>query len=343
MKDKCCKGACKCACKDKPNAVVLNDVEQLRKFSGEIYKDMAVRADKLGRMFKALKLLADFLTEEQNELKTKYEDLNSLLEKPEAKPEKKVVGEDPCETLVRALFTRSKYDFSGVESFTFDGNRDEDTDDTIAFDLVVFRTTSSQADSSSTIVSTTAEKRTVYLYPDMNKSVAEFDKAVGSMAFCRPPLKESRPKKEEPKCEKTGKCEHPCKEQGKAGRCPVSKTITLKPKVAPCKRKPVVPVIEDMKKTILECSKYAVPSSRVRFVAYRVDPKHGNFVYEVRFYQKSTKSVPVEKQSYEPAYLNVRMYGDRDDLLAKRFDSIVENLRFNDFPEKKVAKTTRKK
>lgn len=329
MKDKCCKGACKCARKDKPKAVVLNDVEQLRKFSSEIYKDMAVRADKLGRMFKALKLLADFLTEEQNELKTKYEDLNSLLEKPVAKPEKKVVGEEPCETLARALFTRSKYDFSGVESFTFDRNRDEDTDDTIAFDLVVFRTTSSQADSSSTIVATTAEKRTVYLYPDMNKSVAEFDKAVGSMAFCRPPLKESRLKKEEPKCEE--KCSKP------------AKPITLKPKVAPCKRKPVVPVIEDMKKTILECSRYAVPSSRVRFVAYRVDPKHGNFVYEVRFYQKSTKSVPVEKQSYEPAYLNVRMYGDRDDLLAKRFDSIVENLRFNDFPEKKVAKTTRKK
>lgn len=330
MKDKCCKGACKCACKDKPKAVVLNDVEQLRRFSGEIYKDMAYRAEKLGRMFKALKLLADFLAEEQNELKTRYEDLNGLLEKkPEAKPENKVVGEDPCETMARALFTRSKYDFSGVESFTFDRNRDEDTDDAIAFDLVVFRTTESQADSSSTIVVTTAEKRQVYLYSDMNKSVAEFDKAVGSMAFCRPPLKESRPKKEEPKCEK--KCSKP------------AKPITLKPKVAPCKRKPVVPVIEDMKKTILECSRYAVPSSRVRFVAYRVDPKHGNFVYEVRFYQKSTKSVPVEKQSYEPAYLNVRMYGDRDDLLAKRFDSIVENLRFNDFPEKKVAKTTRKK
>ena len=332
MKDKCCKGACKCACKDKPKAVVLNDVEQLRRFSGAIYKDMADRADKLGRAFKALKFLADFLTEEQNELKTKYEDLNSLLEKKPCneKPERKVVGEEPCETLARMLFTRSKYDFSGVEGFTFDRNKDEDTDDAIAFDLVVFKSTSSQTDSNSTIVATTAEKRPVYLYSDMDKSVAEFDKAVGSMAFCRPPLKEScLKKKEDPKCEK--KCSKP------------AKPITLKPKVAPCKRKPVVPVIEDLKKTILECSRYAVPSSRVRFVAYRVDPKHSNFVYKVRFYQKSTKSVPVEKQSYEPAYLNVRMYGDRDDLLAKRFDSIVENLRFNCFPEKKVAKTPGKK
>lgn len=335
MKDKRCNGACKCACKDKPKAVVLNDVEQLRRFSGAIYKGMADRADKLGRAFKALKLLADFLTEEQNELKTRYEDLNGILGKKPCneKPERKVVGEEPCETLARMLFTRSKYDFSGVEGFTFDRNRDEDTDDTIAFDLVVFKSDTSQADTASTIVATTAEKRTVYLYPDMDKSVAEFDKAVGSMAFCRPPLKKSCVKKDEPKCEK--KCEKKCSKP--------ANPITLKPKVAPCRRKPVVPVIEDLKKTILECSRYAVPSSRVRFVAFRVDPKHGNFVYEVRFYQKSTKSVPVEKQSYEPAYLNVRMYGDRDDLLAKRFDSIVENLRFNDFPEKKVAKTTRKK
>jgi hypothetical protein len=96
----------------------------------------------------------------------------------------------------------------------------------------------------------------------------------------------------------------------------------------------VLPVLKDLKKTVLECSKYAVPPSRVRFVYDREDRKHGNHVYELRFYQKSYKNGKSSELSYEPARLVVRSAGDCYELIAKRFDKAVAGLKFNRFKTK---------
>lgn len=348
---KACKKSCGKTCEKKKTVdAAIADRPTLNRILGEIvednrrklnlYSDAAVKA---GEVLK-------FILQLVKESKESYDNLSKMLGNVAVPGGVEVERVDLAdkgievrdsqtspfsEALFKVMLDRSKYDFSG---FDVDYRRVPklDTETTLAFEFRISR----KAETPDGITTVTQDSAIVHASADMNDSVAAFDEVVGHL-FTNVPLRKPCNVTLKPvdrkACEKkgVGACEHPCEEQGKAGRCPVSKTITLKPKVASCKRKPVVPVIEDMKRTILECSRYAVPSSRVRFVAYRVDPKHSNFVYEVRFYQKSTKSVPVDKQSYEPAYLNVRMHGDRDDLLARRFDRIVENLRFNEFPAKK--------
>lgn len=337
---KACKKSCGKTCEKKKTVdASLADKPTLNRILGEIvednrrklnlYSDAAVKA---GEVLK-------FLLQLVKESKESYDNLSKMLGNVAVPGGVKVEKVDLAdkgievrgrqtspfsETLFKVMLDRSKYDFSGFD-VEYRRVPKFDTKTTLAFEFRISR----KAETKDGITTVTQDNAIVHASANMNDSVAAFDEVVGHL-FTNVPLK-----KDDQKCEKTGKCDHPCKEQGKAGRCPISKTITLKPKVKPCNRKPVVPVIDDLKKTVLECSKYAVPSSRVRFVAFRVDVKHQNLVYEIRFYQKSTKSVPVDKQSYEPAYLNVRMHGDRDDLLARRFDKIVENLRFNEFPEKK--------
>lgn len=232
-------------------------------------------------------LMLDFLKE--REAKNKVE------------RKKAEIAENPGEFLVSYMLNRSKYDFSGFEV----GYRPSaESEDPLVFDIYVGK--KSDADGVTQVVT---EIFTTTLYgDDPAKSVAEFDRHVGELAYIRPPLK------------------------------PVDKPVG-KPAAKPQPKKGKIrPVVDDLKKTVLECSKYAVPSSRVKFVYDREDKKHRNHVYEVRFFQKSYKSASAETQSYERAELNVRSGGDRDDLVAKRFDKLVEGLKFNEFPAKKPVK-----
>lgn len=325
---KACKKPCGKTCEKKKMTVDANlaDKPTLNRILGEIvednrrrlnlYSDAAVKA---GEVLK-------FLLQLVKESKESYDSLSNMLGNvavPGGAEVEKVDKVDLADkgieindrqtspfsdALFKVMLDRSKYDFSG---FDVDYRRVPkfDTKTTLAFEFRISR----KAETKDGVTTVTQDNAIVHASANMDDSVAAFDEVVGHL-FTNVPLKK------------------PCK-------------VTLKPvdrkacekvrKAVKAKKAKVVPVIEDLKKTILECSRYAVPSSRVRFVAYRVDVKHQNLVYEIRFYQKSTKSVPVDKQSYEPAYLNVRMHGDRDDLLARRFDKIVENLRFNEFPEKK--------
>lgn len=225
------------------------------------------------------------------------------------------VSEKKCdfaESLFRMMVGKSKFDFTG---FDVEGRRVPERDEggMLAFEIKVSKSTSMGP--SGTKVDT--EGTIVMAGPRLEDTVKEFDEAIGSFVVCRPPLKAK------PVCD-----------NGKEFKKPVKQVKKPTAKQKPGKKR-VTPVIDDLKKTVLECSKYAIPSSRVKFVADHVDVKHGNFVYEVRFFQKSYKSVPAETQSYERALLNVRTGGDRDDLIAKRFDKLVEGLKFNSFPEKK--------
>lgn len=325
---KACKKSCGKTCEKKKTVdAAIADKPTLNRILGEIvednrrklnlYSDAAVKA---GEVLK-------FILQLVKESKESYDNLSKMLGNVAVPGGVEVERVDLAEkgieisdgqtspfsdTLFKVMLDRSKYDFSG---FDVDYRRVPklDTKTTLAFEFTISR----KAETPDGITTVTQDSAIVHASANMNDSVAAFDEVVGHL-FTNVPLKKT--------------CGKPCNVTLK----PVDKKACEKVKKSvKAKKAKVVPVIDDLKKTVLECSRYAVPSSRVRFVAFRVDPKHQNLVYELRFYQKSTKSVPVEKQSYEPAYLNVRMHGDRDDLLARRFDKIVENLRFNEFPAKR--------
>lgn len=228
--------------------------------------------------------------------------------------------EDPRQYIFKCLLSFSEYDFSGL-GFGYRRNEDIDTDDSTGFDVFL-----SKAKTSDNATYAVTEIFTVSVYGNsFKKTVKEFDERVAKLAYITLPKKEAKMKK-------TNKCGHKCRAKCPSGCKKTTPKPTAKPKPG---KKRVTPVIDDLKKTVLECSKYAVPSSRVKFVADHVDVKHGNFVYEVRFFQKSYKSVPADKQSHETAYLNVRTGGDRDDLIAKRFDKAVKELKTVAFKLKK--------
>ena len=322
---KACKKSCGKTCeKNKMTVDVdvnLADKPTLRRILGEIVEDNRRRLNLYsGVAVKAGEVLK-FLLQLVKESKESYDNLSKMVAggAQGAKVEKvdladkgiEVRGRQTSpfsETLFKVMLDRSKYDFSGFD-VEYRRVPKFDTKTTLAFE---FRN-SRKAETKDGITTVTQDNAIVHASANMDDSVAAFDEVVGHL-FTNVPLKKT--------------CKVTLKPVDKKACEKVRKTVKAK-------KAKVVPVIEDLKKTILECSRYAVPSTRVRFVAFRVDVKHQNLVYEIRFYQKSTKSVPVDKQSYEPAYLNVRMHGDRDDLLARRFDKIVENLRFNEFPEKK--------
>lgn len=92
--------------------------------------------------------------------------------------------------------------------------------------------------------------------------------------------------------------------------------------------------LEGLKQFLLKTSRYAIPSNRFQVLFDREDRKSQKFVYELRFFQKGGCRKD-ETVSYEMVPLRIRMDGDRGDLIAKRFDKAVSELRFNEFPEKK--------
>lgn len=226
--------------------------------------------------------------------------------------------QSPGDLLVQCLFKESKYDIGPGE---MDARRrpDLDTDSSIGYEF----TAHAKAVRTDGFTESCDESFTCNLCPDKDESVRRFDACVGRMVAIR--FLEKKPKQKLNGVDMSSLPEV----AGLTCHKPVKK-----PSSKPGKAK-IVPVLGDLKKTVLECSKYAVPSSRVKFVYDHEDKKHRNHVYEVRFFQKSYKSVPAETQSYERAELNVRSNGDRDDLIAKRFDAVVAGLRFNSFPEKK--------
>jgi len=315
--NKTCKHACKkaCVCKnDHDGAKVPFDVDAVVR---KMFDDNRRKAGEYADAAKKLEGVMRFLSREAQSCADVCKALSGMVVEG-GKETAGCAGYDPADRMFRIMVERSKFDFSG---FDVSGRRVPELDDgnSVSFAVSVGKT--EKDDAGTTRVC--SESAIVRVTPILEDSIAAFDTAVSSFTVMRPPLKaKPKPTKDE--------SVDLAKDGGKEFKKPVKKP-TAKPKV---KKQRVTPMIDDLKKTVLECSKYAVPSSRVKFVASHVDVKHGNFVYEVQFFQKSYKSVPADKQSYEPAYLNVRIGGDRDDLIAKRFDKIVEGLKFNSFESK---------
>lgn len=244
----------------------------------------------------------------------------------------RVVGDSKTESfpnthakyLFDELVRQSRYDFSGID---VRGKRapELDKNDAVAFVIDLFTRTSDKASSTTTV---THQSAAVYAYLDMQKSIREFDRAIGSLVV-PPPYKVA--------CERApGMCESHCRKQGKEG-CALdkSKKAEKKPKdKAEDKEAPKPPTIDTIKQSLLFESKYAIPVKRVKVVADHVDTKSRKWVYELRFFQKDYTKSPIDTQSYEAVPFRIGMIGDTWTKAGRRFDKAVEGLRFNTFRKK---------
>jgi hypothetical protein len=193
-----------------------------------------------------------------------------------------------------------------------------DTKDSIAFCVTV--RSSSEKDGCTESVS---ESFILNVSNNYHDSVAAFDKAISGLEFV----------KFEEKTADTCKCKKEC--AGKCdGKCKTGKKDVSFSKVLASRK-----ALEGLKQFLLKGSSYAVPSTRFKVLFDKVDRKSQKFVYELRFFQKNYRKD--ETQSYERALLRIRMDGDCGDLIVKRFDKAVGELRFNEFPKKPA--TPRKK
>lgn len=156
----------------------------------------------------------------------------------------------------------------------------------------------------------------------LSKSVEAFDRCVSSLCGIRFLTKQQKAISEKYRCKDAKTAKNPVERPVEK---PVEKTV---------ENRSVPLSAKDLKSMVLERSKYEVPSSRVKFVRQFSDLKHRNHVYELRFFQKSYKSMKSSENKYEPAKLVVRMRGDRDELVARRFDKAVAGLKFNRFKTK---------
>lgn len=144
----------------------------------------------------------------------------------------------------------------------------------------------------------------------LKETLADFDSKVAAMRTIRFEKKD---------CKRRG-----C--GGKSCRCSENKQ---------CKdEKPQPPTIDAIKRSLLFESDYAIPVKRFKVVADRVDTKSGKWVYELRFFQKDYTKSPIETQSYEAAPFRISMKGDTWTKAGRRFDKVVESLRFNTFKRK---------
>ena len=277
---------------------------------------MKRRTDEIGVCLRALKSLADYFASEQTALKNDFESLMALTgRKPETSSSESV--------LVAGLLSKSKFDFSKAD-FRIFRNPAADREDTIAFDVVLFRETPETRFGNASVSTTAMEKRTFHTYSDMAKSVREFDVAVSSMSLC-PPFKAGASFNGTiapiPQC----RCKAVRKRERKADRkepLRMKKAGDVRP-----------PSIESLKRELLAQSQYKVPYHRLRIVADKDDRKSRKWVYELRFFQRDCTHH--KDQPYEPVPFRIRMDRVIDAKLAgKRFDKAVEGLRFNKFEKK---------
>lgn len=283
MKNEKCSGKC-CEKKDMPPMEEIADA---------IRSYLKRRSDILGECYRALKTLADYFAMEHGAMKDGVSMLGELEERIPAK-------EDDSKRLVKMLMQKSKYDFGKAE-YAFVRNKSADTENTVAFDVVVYGETEEEGPDGARVVKTVAQKSTFHTYSSFEKSVKALDATIDSM-ICRPPLK------------KACKCKGKCKAGKKAGDI-------------------LPPSIESLKRELLAQSQYKVPYHRLRIVADKVDRKSRKWVYELRFFQRDCTHH--KDQPYEPVPFRIRMGKVIDARLAgKRFDKAIESLKFNTFDRK---------
>lgn len=298
MKKEKCSGKC-CEKKDMPPMEEIADA---------IRSYLKRRSDILGECYKALKTLADYFAMEHGAMKDGVSMLGKLEEKIPAK-------EDNSKKLITMLMQKSKYDFSKAE-YAFVRNKNADTKNTVAFDVVIYGETEEEGPDGAKVVKAVAQKSIFHTYSSFEKSVKALDATIDAM-FCRPPLKKA--------CKCKGKCNGKCK-----GKCKADRKKPLRMNKA-CGILP--PTIESLKRELLAQSQYKVPYHRLRIVADKVDRKSRKWVYELRFFQRDCTHH--KDQPYEPVPFRIRMGKVVDAKLAgKRFDKAIESLKFNTFDKK---------
>lgn len=250
--------------------------------------------------------------------------------------------------LIQKLFDGSKYAIDRGEMSAY-RRSNLDTDDGLAYEFVA---SVEQRNETATYVY--HESFIAFLYASFAKTVRLFDEKVASLKGIQFLTKEENArnlkerkeaveyyKKAEPVVrdlikEKVDVTKESIDERigrkcpGKCGKCKChkDKAVDKFVKVLTSKK-----ALEGFKQFLLKSSKHEIPSTRLQVLFDRTDRKSQKFVYELRFFQRSYRKD--ETQSYESVPLRVRMDGDSGDLIAKRFDKAVSELRFNEFTEKK--------
>ena len=255
--------------------------------------------------------------------------------------------------LIQMLFAKSKYAIDPGEMSAY--RRPElDTDGVLAYEFVANVERKSEL---ATFVY--HESFVAFLYDCMDKTVRLFDEKVANLKGVQfltkeqneKNLKERREaveyyKKAEPVVrefisrdapfdksdvderikELEGKCAKKCSK--KCGKCRCHKDKKVENAVIFLKSPPQ---LKGFKEYLLDNSKYAIPSTRFQILADHVDRKSQKFVYELRFFQANFRKT----DSYESVPFRVKMNGDCDERILRRFDKAVADLKFNTFKEKK--------
>lgn len=209
--------------------------------------------------------------------------------------------------MVNRLLESSDYDFSDLD-VRFRRRPDLDTDDGVAIEIVVEKGVDGETESY-----TIVEMFVTMAYCSFTDSVKEFDRHARLMSYINLPLKEEKKTELKPKIDKPA--EKKARPDGSAKKRPAPRPLRV------------------IKECLVRASKYRIPVKRFQIVVDHVDTKSRKYVYELRFFQKDCSKNP--GQPYEPAILRIG-FGDDDFVrIAKRFDKIVEGLRFNTFDLKK--------
>jgi len=251
--------------------------------------------------------------------------------------------------LIQMLFAKSKYAIDPGEMSAY--RRPEmDTEGGLAYEFVA--NVEQKVDMATLVYH---ESFIAFLYDCMDKTVRLFDEKVGSMRGVQFLTKEQNAKnlkerkeaveyyhKAEPVVreflsrdapfdksdvdERLKELERASKK--KCSRCRCHKDKKVENAVIFLKSPPQ---LKGFKEYLLDNSRYAIPSTRFQILADHVDRKSQKFVYELRFFQTNFRKT----DSYESVPFRVRMNGDCDELILKRFDKAVADLKFNTFKEKK--------
>lgn len=243
--------------------------------------------------------------------------------------------------LIQFLFKESKFAIDPGEMTARRRPEFDDGKDGIAYEFVA---TAIVTNNESTF--SYNESFISFMYPDMRKTVDLFDKHVAGLKGIRFMTKEEDAANKKMRKEAVEYYEktEPVVRKLVSENKPIMSSLRKKNcSECRCRRERKAenaaiflkspPQLKVFKGYLLDNSKYAIPSTRFQILADRVDRKSQKYVYELRFFQKSYKND--ETQSYERSVLRVRMNGDCDERILKRFDKAVADLKFNTFKEKK--------
>ena len=249
-------------------------------------------------------------------------------------------GYDATDTdLVQFLFKKSRFAIDPGEMCAYRRPELDAGKDRLAYEFVATATTTNNESTFSY-----QESFIAFMYPEMEKTVALFDKHVEGLKGIRFMTKEEDAANKKARKEAVEYYEktEPVVRKLVGENKPIMSSLRKKDcSECRCHREKKVenaviflkspPQLKGFKEYLLDNSRYDIPKTRFQILADHVDKKSQKFVYELRFFQTNFKKA----ESYESVPFRVRMNGDCDERILKRFDKAVADLKFNTFKEKK--------